>query len=72
MKSHKKAKLYFDAPNDHNFIRAKVNKIIFRFLKKFEQIFVVPCWPHSPHAEPFVEIVSYNFKTFPYDEFWAN
>ena len=38
----------------------------FVFLEKFEQIFVVPCGLHFPYAEPFIEIVSYNFKTTPY------
>jgi len=38
----------------------------FRFLEKFEQVFIVLCGPHFPHSEPFIDIVSFNFKLAPY------
>ena len=42
----------------------------FRFLEKFEQVFVVLCDLHFPHAEPLVKIVSNNFKLT--HDGWAN
>ena len=55
---------------DLNFFLAYFYESIFRFLKKFEQVFVVLFSFHFPYTHPIIEIVSCNFKLSNY--IWVN
>ena len=61
-KSHKKTKLYF---HTLNFIFANVDKTVFCFLEKFQEVSVATWSAHFPYTKPLVRIVSLYFKIKP-------